>query len=64
MFLYQDYWDVAEFGVKFELDTALREVPADKTIKELREAEVNLKLENQTNKEQAEKFKRVIRDEI
>ena len=31
----------------------------DQTIKELRETEVNLKLENQTKKEQAEKLQRI-----
>ena len=40
-----------------ELETLI--ASKDKTIKELREAEVNLKLEIQTCKDQAEKFKRI-----
>ena len=40
-----------------ELETLI--ASKDKTIKELREAEFNLKLEIQTCKDQAEKFKRI-----
>ena len=40
-----------------ELETLI--ASKDQTIKELRETEVNLKLENQTNKEQAEKLQRI-----